>query len=126
MRPMATITIPAFPRDSEPVSLRSLLHALGPEVKEALWEVRDIESAGTTSVARQLEEASDKHLTITGTALQKAAEDGAQIIEGELVGTKQGRHWVIIRAVDSTWWDVDADSHTLQRLISLPGAELRE
>ncbi|GHO68381.1 hypothetical protein KSC_072730 [Ktedonobacter sp. SOSP1-52] len=101
-------------RDDTPVWLGDLLQALGPEkVEQTKWEMKQLECAGAPLSARSLEEACDQGTILTGTLLLDIAKQGygVQVINGELRGYQQDRPdpWIVLRAVDSSWWDVECE-----------------
>jgi hypothetical protein len=50
-------------------------------------------------------------ILISGELLIDLARQGVQIIDGEPIAYRGGEEvrWLVIRAVDSTWWDVETD-----------------
>jgi len=57
-----------------------------------------------------LHEISDGRQTVTGDELLAITESDVQLIEGELHGFEDvpERPWVVVRAVDGAWWDVES------------------
>jgi len=102
------------------LSLQELLVLIGTErVAASIWSAHDIEAAGAPRGARELMRLGDSGEQFNGDALIALAEEGVQIIDGELRASAPTGGELRIRAVDSTHWDVEAVDEELLRAISL-------
>jgi len=86
--------------------LRDILKYL-PNVADSEWEVGRLEYVAATPV-EAFERTSDTEERIAGTDLIRLANEIDQLVEGEVRGYPRGGRepWVIVRAVDSTSFDV--------------------
>jgi hypothetical protein len=115
-------------RGSSGVSLLQLLELVGSaRVLESQWRLRYGDSAGEPQAAQALNDLSDSGVRFPGSTLHRLAAQGVQLIDGELSAYEddQGDAWLILRAVDSTHWDVESqDVGLLARLkAAIPEAE---
>lgn len=107
------VTFPAWHGTSY-VSAPEVLNALKSHVHEFVWQIRADEVAPGPG-ARQLQEISPGARLSTPELLDRL-RPGAQIIDGELRGydsTDSATPAVTLRAVDSTWWDVESEDKGL-------------
>jgi hypothetical protein len=107
------VTFPAWHGTSY-VSAPEVLNALDPHLHEFVWQVRADEVAPGPG-ARQLQEISPSTRLSTPELLDQL-RPGAQIIDGELRGYESADSItpaVTLRAVDSTWWDVESEDDGL-------------
>jgi hypothetical protein len=125
---MTGITFPMWAGDV-PVMLPDLLTRVGnARVRDSVWTLRGVEAAGDPGAAQELAAISQQGLALPGDALIALAERGVQIIDGELVGQRgdAAEPWIVLRGVDSSWWDVESDDEAV--LVALrdayPGAQL--
>jgi len=90
------------------VDLRHLLSALGPRALASEWRVREVWAEGD---AKPQLEAFDGSELIAGQRLAALAQDVSQIIDGEFSAFESGQAapWVIVEAVDSTYYAVRSD-----------------
>jgi hypothetical protein len=90
--------------------LRDLLKLLNNRVLQSHWCIVDLECLGGKS-ADILHQASDDKRHLEGAELINLAIEVDQIIDGEFTGWLPGdtEPWVIIRAVDSSAFDVITD-----------------
>jgi hypothetical protein len=91
--------------------LPEVLGALGQRAQKWLWRGRDIQYVSRderdVSVIEELADGG----AVTGARLVAGLEHLLQIIDGEFAATEPGRQTpaVVIRAVDSSWWEVLSD-----------------
>ncbi len=115
-------------RGSSGISLLQLLELVGSaRVLESQWIIRYADSAGEPQAAHELNEFSDSEIRFPGSTLQRLVSKGVQLIDGELSAYEADKDnaWLILRAVDSTHWDVESqDVALLARLKeAIPDAE---
>jgi hypothetical protein len=107
-----TITLPERePRPNEPaLTLSGLLQVLGKPALDSRWRISDVEATGSSSDA--LHAASDDGIELDGARLLALADGLHQVIDGDFRAFAEGAEepWVIVRAVDSTSWDVASTS----------------
>lgn len=109
MMGMNGVTFPAWSDDS-PVELLDLLELLGQRGREASWRLRAVEVA-PSEAADRLHVISDHQQALSGEELFVLADKRPQLIDGEFEGWLPNTQtpWVLIRAVDSTSWDLISD-----------------
>jgi hypothetical protein len=94
--------------------LRDILEVLGGKALQSSWEVTQVEvaSGGGASV---LEACALRPERISGTELLAISEQVNQVIEGEFRAYQHhdARPWVVVRAVDSSAYDVETDDRVL-------------
>ena len=105
------------------VDLRDLIDLLAPRSLEANWVVSPVRMhdprndasfdefmmTGPGEVGQdQLEQFAASGSSVSGAVLSKAAHEAHQVIWGEFTGTlpEQTNAWVVIRAIDSTFYEV--------------------
>lgn len=90
--------------------VRDILSLLGNDAERSTWMVRDVECLGGDA-ASTLHRASDAGEVLTGHRLLELARDVEQIVDGTFAGRlpNEEADWIIIRAVDSTAFDVQTD-----------------
>jgi hypothetical protein len=99
------------------VDLISILNLLGPRAAASEWEIRDLECA--IPELPELCRLSETEEKIPGDRLLRLAREAPQIIDGSFKGYMRGQDkpWVIIRAVDSSAYDVETnDDELLSRI----------
>jgi hypothetical protein len=94
------------------VDLRHVLLALGQRARASTWRARDVWATGEATSAI---ESLDEKQTIPGTRLLELAENVVQIIDGvfSAFDPDSAGPWVIIEAVDSTFYAVHSDDETV-------------
>ncbi|MBZ5759686.1 hypothetical protein LAV84_05525 [Rhizobium sp. VS19-DR104.2] len=118
------------------LDLKDLLRLLIPRSLEANWIVSTVKSAepghewfeATGEGGEQLEVLAQDDAQLTGSELAVLAEDTWQVIWGEFVGwqpAQSDKAWVTIRAVDSTFYEVDTDDETVLNKISSTYKDVR-
>src|SRR5262245_15139740 len=109
-------------RDMEPtrqvlaVDLRHVLTALGSRALSSDWRVRNVWATGNATSAL---ESLDDQQTVTGATLKSLAENVIQIIDGEFAAFDPGSvtAWVIVEAVDSSYYTVRAEDDAVLETI---------
>lgn len=101
------------------VNLRDLLHLAGAKAEESEWELRNLECIGDPE-ADECHRLSNSNEKISGNHLIRLASGLAQVIDGEFLAFQQGESepWLIIRAVDSSAYDVESEDEALLNMIS--------
>lgn len=102
--------------------LQHVLRALGPRARTSVWQVGEETSfnepiAATGDAADDLEILSEQGHRISGTDLLRLAENVHQVIWGEFRAYESAicdRPWVIVRAVDSAYYEVESDDIHVQ------------
>jgi hypothetical protein len=89
------------------VDLRHVLDALGERALNSSWRIEDV-WATDDSERKLLQTLADKGHPVSGRDLKEAAEAVEQVIDGEFSAFEPGHvePWVIIEAVDSTYYTV--------------------
>jgi hypothetical protein len=95
-------------RDVLAVDLRHVLSALGPRALVSDWRVREVWAEGD---AKPEFRGFDGSQLISGQHLAALAQNVSQIIDGEFSAFESGQTapWVVIEAVDSTYYAVRSD-----------------
>lgn len=94
--------------------LKDILAALGTDGLKAVWTVHDVTPSvegliATGGGAPTLERLAASEDWLPGHQLAEIAQSVQQVIWGEFkgyVGTSFEAPWVIVTAVDSSWWEV--------------------
>ncbi|WP_133636838.1 hypothetical protein [Zavarzinia compransoris] len=121
---MATLRIYDLRERVLALDLRDLLHLFAPRSLDATWTVTTVKSSepgrewfeATGEGGEQLEILAQRNAAISGADLTALAENTRQVIWGEFVGsapTQSNKAWVIIRAIDSTFYEIDTDDETV-------------
>jgi hypothetical protein len=86
--------------------LVDVLRALGPQAERSAWRCGDVDCFGVTAGA--LDQAIAAGGRISGEQLLAFAAGLTQVIDGTFEGFDLGATapWVVITAVDSSWWEV--------------------
>lgn len=86
--------------------LDSMLLLLGEEGRAATWSMRAVECVGAE--ADRLHALSDSDASVPGSDLLAIASGIGQVIDGEFraYGAGEDEAWLVLCAVDSTWWDI--------------------
>ena len=117
---MATVRIYDLNERGLAVDLIDLLRLVAPQSLNASWNVTTVKSSkpgrewfeATGEGGEQLEGLAQRNAQLPGSELAALAENTRQVIWGEFVGlasTQSDKTWVIIRAVDSTFYEIDTD-----------------
>ena len=91
------------------VDLVDILHLLGSQAQNSKWEISEVECVGAAADA--LHKLSDSKARVPGHTLLQIAAHLTQVIDGEFTGYCEGEKqpWVIVRAVDSSAYDVQSE-----------------
>ena len=100
-------------RDMEPgrkvlaVDLRHVLDAIGKRALESSWQIDGLWSTPETE-ANPLERLANQQEPVPGRTLKEAADNVDQVIDGEFMAFEAGQDdpWVVVEAVDSTYYSV--------------------
>ena len=86
--------------------LAELISAIGDSALSSEWRIHDLDCFGDSY--SEFAAASASSRAISGKRLLNLAERITQIIDGEFVGHRLsgGGPWLVIKAVDSSWWEV--------------------
>ncbi|TCN14701.1 hypothetical protein [Sinorhizobium americanum] len=133
---MATLRIYDLRQHVLALDLRDLLRLLAPRSLEANWTVSTVKSSkpghewfeATGDGGEQLEKLAQDDAQLSGSDLAALAEETQQVIWGEFVGsgpTQSDKTWVTIRAVDSTFYEIDTDDETVLSKISSTYSDVR-
>lgn len=118
------------------LDLIDLLRLLAPRSLEVRWVVSTVKSAqpghewfeATGEGGELLERLAQEDGQLSGFDLAALAERTRQVIWGEFVGSdpaQSDKPWVTIRAVDSTFYEIDSDDKTVLNKISSTYKDLR-
>ena len=124
---MYGLTIPMFTdRERQFIHLRDLFDILGSNGEQSFWQVKNVEALGKG--ADELHLASDMGCTFVGSDLKRLIADVDQVIDGEFSAFKSNHPepWIIIRAVDSTAYDIITDDFTTFRLFKCAFASSKD
>lgn len=96
------------------IDLSDILGVVGQAANESLWRLTDVEALGEAE-ACELHRLSDEGRSVDGTTLARLASGVSQVIDGELRAFRRGSEtpWLIVRAVDSSAYDVLTDDEAL-------------
>lgn len=133
---MATLRIYDLKQNVLALDLRDLLRLLAPRSLQANWIVSTVKSSkpgqerfeATGESGEQLEALAQDNAWLSGSDLAALAENTRQVIWGEFVGsgpTQSDKTWVIIRAVDSTFYEIDTDDKAVLSKISSTYKDVR-
>jgi hypothetical protein len=100
------------------VDLRHVLDALGERALRSSWRIDGLWATDDTE-AKQLERLAGQEQPVSGRALKEAAENVAQVIDGEFMAFEpgQGEPWAIVEAVDSSYYTVRSNEPAVLRSI---------
>jgi hypothetical protein len=110
------LTFPAW-RGDHYVGLAEILGALGDHLAGASWELRlDEVAPGPEGAALEALAARGR---VDTAALIAASGSNGQVIDGELraFGGESGEPFLVLRAVDSTEWDVESADETVNAAV---------
>ncbi len=118
------------------LDLRDVLRVLAPQSLQTSWIVSRVKSSkpehewfeATGEGGEQLEALAQIESRVSGADLADLAENTQQVIWGEFTGlapTPPGNIWVIIRAVDSTFYEIETDDETVLSKIASTYRDIR-
>lgn len=125
---MATLRIYDLKEHLLSLDLRDLLRVLAPRSLQATWTISTVKSSqpghewfeATGEAGNKLEALAQKDTRVSGVDLSALAKKTRQVIWGEFVGSlpsKADENWVIIRAIDSSFYEVTTLDETVLDLI---------
>ncbi|HTG32151.1 MAG TPA: hypothetical protein VLB76_04420 [Thermoanaerobaculia bacterium] len=89
--------------------LAEVLDALGPRVARSAWAIEGLKYVSRDETDIPVLHGGDG-ARVLGTELLSSLPNLLQVIDGEFRAFKaDGELWVILRAVDSSWWEVVSD-----------------
>jgi hypothetical protein len=100
------------------VDLIDILRLLGPSATDSEWRISGVECAGGPA-GEDLHGLADQPARVPGEKLLSLATGVTQVIDGVFAGYRDGEEqpWIIIRAVDSSAFDVQSeDAEALARM----------
>lgn len=111
---MRGITISDSTNDGLTVDLIDILRLLGLPAEESDWELSEVEAVGD-SAAGELHTLAEGKARVPGRTLLRLAAAVTQVIDGTFAGYRNGaeRPWIVIRAVDSSAYDVQSQDEEL-------------
>ncbi|APT35034.1 putative nucleotidyltransferase (plasmid) [Methylobacterium phyllosphaerae] len=115
------------------VDPRAVLPILGQRAIRANWEVAGVARHGEALIvtgeeaADRLEALSRSTVRIPGGLLVELIHQTAQVIWGEFKAFEEGEEapWVILRAIDSTWCEVETDDESVLDQVRRTFADVR-
>lgn len=115
-------------RNTLSFDLIDIIRAIGPSADDSMWTVQNVECYGKS--AERMHSVADAGREITGIELRNLATQIDQVVDGEFRARKSNEdsEWLIIRAVDSSGYDVySSDTKTLKgvqghftRVVAIP------
>jgi hypothetical protein len=88
--------------------LVAVLAAIGPPAVTARWRLRMHEVFGES--AETMYELAQQGTEVSGERLAELDHGYLQIVDGELTTILGSSPAIVVRAVDSSWWDVESDT----------------
>ncbi len=109
--------------------LVDILTVLGAPVIESRWRVRNlwyVSHAGTDIAAYTRAEAAEELLD--GREMVAAAHQARQVLDGEFEALRGGAEhpWLMLRAVDGSWWEVYSDDPSALRKLRAAFRDVEE
>jgi hypothetical protein len=131
VKKMLVTTLRIFDLDQHAlaVDLRDLLDLLAPRSLQADWMVSPVKASNdelfdaTGEGGERLDPLARARSTIPGRKLAALAKATPQVIWGEFVGSfreTENEAWVMIRAIDSTFYEVTTSDETVLNTINPP------
>lgn len=98
------------------LDLRDIVECLGSAAEERVWTCKWVECTGEATP--ELTALSDSGESFAGHRLAALARRVDQVIDGDFLGTQPGETTptLVIRAVDSSWWEVHGDELCIERI----------
>lgn len=133
---MATLKIFDLEGHVLSLDLRDLLQLLTPQSLQANWIISTVKSSkpgyewfeATGEGGERLEALAQVNARLSGTDLAVLAENTRQVIWGEFVGSAPAvsdKRWVIIRAIDSTYYEIETNDEGVLNKISSTYKDVR-
>ncbi|MDQ0455045.1 hypothetical protein [Rhizobium paknamense] len=118
------------------IQLMDVLRLLAPRSLQATWVISSVKSSkpglewfeATGEGGEQLEALAANNACLSGSDLACLAENTRQVIWGEFTARNSeqpGNPWVIIRAVDSTFYEIETDDETVLTTITSSYKDIR-
>ncbi|MBB3440962.1 hypothetical protein [Rhizobium sp. BK379] len=117
-----------------PFDLRDFLQCLVPRSLKASWKVSAVDAGypwfdANGPGGELLHAMAQSGKPVSGRDLAAAAQDTLQVIWGEFTGSlpaNPDRAWVVIRAIDSTFYEVITDDQKVLRTVERRFADVRQ
>lgn len=111
---MRGITISDSTNNVLTVDLIDILRLLGRQAEESDWELSEVEAVGG-SAAGELHTLAGSRARVPGGTFLRLAAAVTQVIDGTFAGYRNGAEqpWIVIRAVDSSAYDVQSQDDEL-------------
>ena len=111
--------------------LTEILDALQPLTIGATWQCRDLyvtSRKGINALELEASSESESGVTISNDELAVLATQLVQVIDGEFSVTRAGetKPWLIVRAVDSSWWEIFSSNDSVFDAIRQRFTDLRD
>jgi hypothetical protein len=134
---MATLRIYDLEEHVLALDLKDLLQLLAPRSLKASWTVQAVKSSNpehewfeaTGEGGEKLEALAQRNARLSGAELAALAANTRQVIWGEFVGfvpTHSDQPWVTIRAVDSTFYEIETDDEAVLGKIGTTYKDVRK
>lgn len=122
-----------LPGDLAVVDPRAVLPILGQRAIRANWQVAGVVRHGEAlmvtgdEAADRFEALSQSAVRIPGSLLVELINQTAQVIWGEFTAIEEGKEapWVILRAIDSSWCEVETDDKAVLDHVCRTFADVR-
>ena len=122
-----------LPSKHSVVDPRVVLAVLGERAKSASWRVAGVARYNEEvmivgdQAADRLEALSRSQSLISGTLLSELVHQTVQIIWGEFRAYENGETapWIVVRAIDSTWCEVDTQDESVLNLVRRSFTDVR-
>ena len=130
---MKTLRIYGPPERALPFDLRDFLRLLAPRSLKASWKVSAVDAGyqwfdATGAGGEMLEAMAQLGEPVPGRDLAAAVQDTRRVIWGEFsasLPSAPDRDWVVIRAVDSTFYEIATDDEKVLKKIEKHFADVR-
>ena len=115
------------------VDPRYVLTMLGERALRASWQVAGVASYHDTfcvtgeEAADRLETLARSQTCVSGTLVSELVHQTTQVIWGEFAAYEEGKDapWVIVRAIDSSWCEVETDDQDVLDRVHRTFADVR-
>jgi hypothetical protein len=133
---MATLRIYDLRQNALALDLHDIIRVLAPRSLQAIWTISTVKSSepghewfeATGEMGEKLEALAQEDTRVPGSKLAALAEKTRQVIWGEFVGSlasKPDEKWIIVRAVDSTFYEVTTLDETVLNAIRTSFQDVR-
>lgn len=114
-------------RNALSFDLRDILHLIGRRGLLSVWKLSGVEAVGADA-ADEIHLLSDSNAFVSGSRLTEISSRVSQIIDGEFQGAvdSQADPWIVIRAVDSSAFDVITSDESIWRKLKERFSEVSE